>query len=293
MAKLKSDPIKQSDLIDYLKDHSDFSFELEILNALVELGFQCEHGGTYEDPATQKPRQYDIRATRQMEDRFLRFAVECKNLRPNFPLLISCVPRQHEEAFHEVSISGQPQTEIRTSDGRKANLTVTTDLAFYSQGHRLRGTDSLYAVDAPVGKSCDQVGRSQSDGNIISGDSDIYDKWAQALSSAHDLISLVFSDGKHIDKYAYSLVFPLVVVPNNRLWCVRYDADGNRISEPELLDRCSFFVNRKYSYRSFQTPPGGRTFVVSHLEFVTLNGLRDFANLLCNQNAVKLYSIKG
>ena len=45
MAKLKSDPIRQSDLIEYLNGHSDFSFEIKTLNALVELGFSCLRRG--------------------------------------------------------------------------------------------------------------------------------------------------------------------------------------------------------------------------------------------------------
>ena len=68
MAKLKSDSMTRADLIEYLNGHSDFSFEIETLNALVELGFTCDHAGTYEDPATQKPREYDIRATLRRAD---------------------------------------------------------------------------------------------------------------------------------------------------------------------------------------------------------------------------------
>jgi hypothetical protein len=108
MVKLKPDPITVSDLIEYLENHSDFSFEIETLRALIKLGFTCEHGGTYKDPATQIPREYDIRATHQVKERLLHLAVECKNLRPDFPLLISCLPRRPEEAFHELSISVKP-----------------------------------------------------------------------------------------------------------------------------------------------------------------------------------------
>lgn len=289
MAKLKPDSIKPSDLIEYLDNHSDFSFEIETLKELIKLGFSCEHGGTYEDPATQKPREYDIRATRRIKGRVLRLAVECKNLRPNFPLLISCLPRRSEEAFHELSISVKPPTEVSTRFGTTQRLTLKTAAMISSaQTYRLRNSDSLYPVGEPVGKSCDQVGRSATtNAEIISGDSGIYDKWSQALSSAHDLVSLIFSDGKRIGKPAASLVFPLVVVPNSRLWCVKYDVSGNRISDPELVDRCSFFVSRKYLYQSLS---GEKTFFVSHLEFVTLNGLLEFADYLCSEDAKKFYS---
>jgi hypothetical protein len=158
----------------------------------------------------------------------------------------------------------------------------------YAQSYRLRNSDSLYPVGESVGKSCDQVGRSAApNAEIISGDAGIYDKWSQALSSAHDLVSLIFSDGKRIGKQVASLVFPLVVVPNDRLWCVKYDVSGNRISEPVLVNRCSFFVNRKYSY---QSASGEKRFVISHLEFVTLNGLLEFADYLCSEDAKRFYS---
>ena len=124
-------------------------------------------------------------------------------------------------------------------------------------------------------------------GEITSSDSSIYDKWSQALSSAHDLISLIFSDGKRIGQQMASLVFPLVVVPNNRLWRVKYDVDGNRISDPESVNRCSFFVNRKYLY---QSSSGEKSFVISHLEFVTSDGLLEFANDLCSKDTKKIFS---
>lgn len=285
MAKLKSDPILPSDIIEYLNNHSDFSFEIETLKALINLGFSCEHGGTYEDPATKIPREYDIRATRQIKGKFLRLAVECKNLRPNFPLLISCLPRRPEEAFHELSVSCSPQTDLLSS--QPYLLHKTRAVISYAKTCRLSNTDSLYPVGESVGKSSDQIGRLEAKGEIHSGDSGIYNKWSQALSSAHDLVSLIFSDGKLIGRQAASLVLPLVVVPNDRLWCVKYDADGNLISDPELVDRCSFFVNREYSY---QLSSGKKRFVISHLEFVTSNGLLYLANFLCSEEAKKFYS---
>ena len=289
MVKLKSDPILSSDLIEYLDSHSDFSFEIETLKELIQRGFTCEHGGTYTDPTTQKPREYDIRATRQIKGRILRLAVECKNLRPNFPLLISCLPRRPEEAFHELVVSVDSRTAILDNLYKTKRLRPQTAAMISSHhSYQLRNSESLYTVDEFVGKSCDQVGRLEGkNAEINSGDSGIYDKWSQALSSAHDLVSLIFSDGSRIGKQAESLVFPLVVVPNDRLWRVKYDASGIRISNPELVNRCPFFVNRKYLY---QSPSGEKRFVASHLEFVTLNGLLEFSDYLCSEDARKFYS---
>lgn len=278
MAKLKSNLITQPDLIEYLDGHSDFSFEIKTLNSLIGLGYTCEHAGTYDDPATQIPRQYDIRATRQMGDRFLRLAVECKNIRPHYPLLISCLPRRSEEAFHELSYSVNP----RTNPFEISSEATALGMIPRSKNVRLTGADSFYPVGDPVGKACDQVGRSH-EGEIVSSDSDVYAKWSQALSSADYLTYLACSDGEdRTGSNALSLVFPLVVIPDGRLWQTVYDANGNRLSEPHTVDRCSYFVNRKYFHRS---PAGGDELVISHLEFVTPNGLLKFVADLCGDDA--------
>src|SRR6478672_8217493 len=84
MAKLKQDEITIADLVEFIEDQSDFGFEIQVLNALVNEQFECEHGGTYEDRATGKSRQFDIRAKNLFgRARFrnrVRLAVECKNL---------------------------------------------------------------------------------------------------------------------------------------------------------------------------------------------------------------------
>jgi hypothetical protein len=280
MAKLKPGDINKADLIAYLQDNSDFSFEVQTLNALVGLGFTCEHGGTYKDPATKIPREYDIRATRQMEQRFLHLAVECKNLRSNFPLLISCLPRRQEEAFHNISISDN--RELMPGDTPYLLSKIS-----YSKSLRRENINSLYPAGQPVGKSCDQVGRLQNGSDITSSDSDIYPKWAQALSSAHDLIYSTLDKGTQIAKQAKSLVIPLVVVPNNRLWRVQFDVNGQRISDPEPVEQCSYFVNHEYTY---QLTSHTQKFVISHLHFTTSDGLSQFANYLCSDDAKKIYN---
>jgi hypothetical protein len=275
MAKLKSDPVSQKDLIEFLNDQSDFSFEIQILNMLIGEGFTCEHNGTYDDPATEKPREFDIRATRVFNERlFLRLAVECKNLRPNFPLLISCLPRRDEEAFHEVVCSVNPRTNpIEVPDGLYSIAMLQT-----SKSIRVTYPLTPYKAGAPVGKSCDQVGRVSS-GDITSGDSGIYEKWAQALSSASDLTALACSDGNdRTGDMALALVIPVVVVPNDRLWRTQYDALGNRTADPEQTDRCPYFVGRQYYHSSGL---GSDRTTLSHLEFVTSDGLLQLVRGIC------------
>ena len=264
MAKLDSKPITKPDLIEYLDRHSDFSFEIKTLNTLIGLGCACEHGGSYDDPVTQKPRQFDIRATLQFENRFLRLAVECKNIRSNNPLLVSCLPRRDEEAFNVLSYSDRPRNLAPVDRWNCVTL---------------RGAECLYPTGDPVGKACEQVGRVEQSNEIKSRGSDVYDKWSQALSSAEKLTRLACTDGgNRTSGFALSLVMPFVVVPDGRLWRTVYDAEGNRIEDPKPIERCSYLVNRTYYTRS---GAGRDAFVISHLEFVTSTGLVNCLDGLC------------
>jgi hypothetical protein len=164
MAKLKSDPIGQADLLAYLASQSDFSFELQVLKALRDTGLACEHGGTYDDPTTNKPRQFDIRATKNIGRRFLRLAVECKNLRTNYPLLAFCVPRRTEEAYHEIirSVTSSMASRLAGRQMPGAIIPVSWNIP-------MQGAKSIYKPGDPVGKACAQVGRTEKDDEIQSG----------------------------------------------------------------------------------------------------------------------------
>lgn len=162
MAKLKPDPIGEDDLIEYLDTQSDFAFELRVLNTLIEHGFSCEHSGTYDDPVTKIPREFNIRANKKDDINRILLAVECKNLRANYPLLISCVPRSDKEAFHEIACS----RSIRSAG------TVPMMLPQNGNAIRLTCQDSIYQPQELVGKSSSQVGRAN-DNSISTGDSDV------------------------------------------------------------------------------------------------------------------------
>jgi hypothetical protein len=269
MVNLKTDPIGLTDLQDYLEDYSDFSFEIKVLKLLVDAGFVCEHGGSYEDPVTKKTREFDIRAVKCFDKRFLRFAVECKNLRENFPLLVSCVPRTSDEAFHEICFSVNPDICPLEEISQFASRAMRRR----SKNIRSAGDNTIYMKHKPVGKSCAQVGRKMHNDEIEATDSQVYEKWSQALSSADDLIYLACTDGEdRTGDLAISLVFPLLVIPNERLWVTLYDFDGNRIKEPHKVNHCSYFVNRSYYHGNLS----GDELTISHLEFVTIDGLIEF-----------------
>jgi hypothetical protein len=83
------------------------------------------HGGTYHDRVQGVSRQFDIRATASdhiepsRTDVTYRLTVECKNIGENYPLLVQCVPRPTEDAFHDFAavMEGATKTYRAPSDG--------------------------------------------------------------------------------------------------------------------------------------------------------------------------------
>lgn len=266
MAKLKTDLISPADLLQFVESQSDFAFELRTLEWLNANGFICEHGGSYNDPATGKPRQFDIRAVRFNGEGVLHLAVECKNVSAHSPLLISCVPRIEREAYHDVAFGFRPIVLAERQPDLLGTLHSSEARAGVVRASR---GNSIYRVNEPVGKSCDQVGRTTGN-DLVGSDAEVYEKWSQALSSSRDLIKTALSDGLRAETgYSMSLVVPCVVVPDDRLWTVVYETSGKRKSDPVPVERCSFYVDQHhdpYSEHKFK-------FSVSHLEFVTLSGL--------------------
>jgi len=267
VAKLKNDPIDSTDLIEFLDTSSDFAFELACVQRLSELGFLCQHGGSYVDPVTKKARQFDIRAEKCDERNLLcvRCAVECKSLTRAFPLLVMCVPRAPEESFHELVFSVDskkvpPKSDLDVPAFRKVCQTIRVD-------HRL----SEYRARSPVGKSLAQVGRAN-DGTVTANDAEVFEKWSQALASASDLVDVAAWEGEINHGTFISLVVPILVVPNGTLWRVDYCEDGARDGDPTQVDRCSFFIGRYYEAGDRMR---GASLTISHLEFVTLSGLDD------------------
>lgn len=265
MARLLDTPITQSDISDYISAHSDFSFELHVLRLLRSSTISCEHGGHYTDPVTKKSREFDIRARTSIDNVTARFAVECKNIRANFPVVVSRLPRSKEDSFNEVC-----QLEDAKIDNGPFGLS-SKPLGLHSRAQRIKNRKTtIYPIGEPVGKSLAQVGRA-TDNSITSGDSEIYEKWGQALASLTDLVEEMSSDGRGEPRPHFSFCIPAIVVPDNRLWAVDYDYDGNLVGNAQSVDHCSFFIGKDYSV-GFSEP----SYVVSHLELFTLTGFQNF-----------------
>lgn len=256
MAKLREEPIKKEDIKEYLDSYSDFSFEVSILQKLCSQGFKCDHSGTYVDPISSKVREFDIRARKQLFidsnlEVNISFSIECKNLRPNFPLLIHCMPRQKSESWLDL---------IRANKGTL--LSVTSDR-----------NECPYIMDGWVGKSCDQIGRRYgNDNEIIGNDADVFGKISQAISSSCDLLKEACHYAERRTQ-TISLVVPILVVPDNMLWRVLYSHTGEISSEPCRIENVEYYINKEWilediSYGCFPCR-------VSHIDIVQSSNLEE------------------
>jgi hypothetical protein len=203
MAQLDQTPITAIDINKYLESRDDFAFELRAFNACKARGFAASHGGTYRDPVTEKSRQYDIRAHIQRANRRVQLAVECKSLRLFFPLVVSCTPRAANEAYHEAVFS-VPLA------GNKSLLPKN------AKDIRLEGPDSFYKVGHPVGKATAQVGKSPN-GECVADDAEVFEKWAQAISSGQDLIAHSHDYMEQTDPCFITVTMPMLVIPDGTL----------------------------------------------------------------------------
>ena len=265
MAKLSHAPITQADLIDFLDTESDFAFELRTLECLSDLGFRCSHGGSYDDPVTHKPRQFDIRASKGADDLIFSFALECKNLSGSYPLLVLCVPRTREESFLEILASFPPRGSEKYNNPLAPNSEVL----------RIQTPTFTYKEGDPVGKKMARVGRTaDKEKALTSSDADIFEKWSQALASADDLGDEATEFGTKANSVVCTVILPVLVVPDNTLWSVIYRSDGSRLENPVPTNRCSVYVGQGYSVgeklRSVY-------FMISHLEIVTQAGLKELS----------------
>ena len=63
---------------------------------------QLQHGGGYRDPQTNKMREFDFRWIFPRYETVLSFAVECKNVSDDSPVIVSGSKRAQGEATHDL-----------------------------------------------------------------------------------------------------------------------------------------------------------------------------------------------
>ena len=134
----------------------------------------------------------------------------------------------------------------------------------------------FYPKDEFVGKSL--LRRNLEKGTVSrSGESEIYDRWSQALSSGVELAKSATKLAKHLSvENVFSAVLPMLVLPNDTLWRRTYDNAGALTCEPNRIDSCAFFVGREIEVAGPRGKPWFQTFTFSHVHFLTLDGLRSF-----------------
>ena len=268
MAKLKNVPINKDDILEYLELSSDFAFEVSVLRKLVSLGFVCEHAGTYEDPITRKTREFDIRARKRLIDDpdfqlNISLSVECKNLRENFPLVVHCMPREENECFVDLVWASEPENHFPK----------------YENAMRV----PLYEVDSPyeklmaVGKSCDQVGRRDTQAaEVIGNDGDVFEKISQAINAGYDLIEEAhYAAEKNID--VVTIVVPVLVIPNERVWSVWYKRTGEIEREPTKESNIEYYLGKSWLVGD-PSQEYERRYFLSHLEITQIQSLADMVS---------------
>ncbi|MDO8031924.1 hypothetical protein O3297_00720 [Janthinobacterium sp. SUN128] len=247
--KRPNEPITKADLEKFIATQHDFALELYVYNLTRKLGFETAHAGSYTDQITGKTRQFDVRANRSCGREFhVHFAIECKSLQPSFPLLISQIPRLPAESY----ISILHSSYISFGPPRVASS---------PRIERLDGFKSLYPPNDYVGKASTQVGINGK--AFISNDSEIFEKWGQAISSASDLIANAIWL-----EHRKSIIIPVLVVPDDTLWAANYAEDGSPDGGPTQVNEVKFFIGdvKKFDNPVFSYP-------ISHLHIVTKLGL--------------------
>jgi hypothetical protein len=260
MAKQKrdSEPINAADIKSYLDDADDFQFEIDVLRACHGGGLITFHGGSYEDPATKKNRQFDIRSQVTRGVCTLKLAIECKNLHADFPLLVSRMPRRDDESYHEVLLSSAAKYRKFLIDRGRAS----------ADHRRVKG---LFRPKDLVGKATVQVGRKRT-GEFIANDAEVFEKWSQAIGSAHDLIAASRVDHQLVaSASAASVVFPILVVGDGALWAIDYSAEGSRLGGPHLVNECSIYLGKAVA-------TAGVDYNISHLQIFTKTAFDGYLN---------------
>jgi hypothetical protein len=277
MATIK---ITKESIKDALASTDDFKFEMLVGEALksvrphphsahpVEFSAP-DHSGTYTDHLTGKTRQFDyrcqiIRATSRWREKVL-LAVECKNLNPEVPLLISGTMRTAKESYHMLI-----ESYAHTTD-RKNSLEIR------SQPSR------VYKNGGFVGKKTSRFKVKGEKIEFLSNDTEkeTYDKWSQAISSLFDPALEAVIRNPTADSRAFAM--PIVVVPDKTLWEVCYNDDGTFQDDPLQVESCEYWVEKEMKI--------ALPFVLTHIHFFTLGGFSRFLNHLANPDSLKWHEI--
>jgi hypothetical protein len=281
-------PISTEDLLNYLDTESSFGFEMRVRELFATRGLRYEHGGTYDDPHTGLPRQFDLQVDLNSRLGVIQIrvllAIECKSLSEFAPMLVYRANRTvNESELHLVAhtcgdrksitevLSRHSPTHLFFNDGTTFPKLCTLSL---------EGSGTFYPPGEFVGKSIDVVSRD-GNGKFRSGDTEVYGRWTQALQSATSLLQKLSFEDEREQKVRLTWIVPILVVPDRRLYVVDFEDDGTRGSAPVTVDRTAFFVDFKPP--SFES--SGIPFRFRHLEIMTYSGIKLFTEQITGAEA--------
>lgn len=259
-----TDSITREHLEEFIATQDDFALELYAYSLARDLGFSAMHAGSYTDPVTGKARQFDVQANIDCGDDFhVYLAIECKALRPSYPLLVSQIPRINAESYQDTVYSqGAMRGGMRHIAGAK----------------RLDRAESIYPPNKYVGKALSQVGFN-GEGKLVAKDSEVFDKWGQAIASCSVLVnSASLLNNNMQTKAKKSAILPILVVPDGTLWVANYAERGALQEGPIQINEAEYFIGQVHSIKENYNA----SFTVSHLHIVTKSGLDAFLRRLIN-----------
>jgi hypothetical protein len=97
-------------------------------------------------------------------------------------------------------------------------------------------------------------------------ESEVYQRWTQALASGDALCkAAAVQEGR--DAVASTVILPVVVVPNDTLWTVTYDEEGEIDGESMATEATTLFLNHEVV-----VVPNNHWMNFGHVHFFTLSG---------------------
>jgi hypothetical protein len=259
-------PITGEVLRRYLDTQDDFAMELEAYRHALGFGFKASLARLYDDAKTNKRRQFDVRASHENGHRRIDLTIECKSLDPAYPLLVQRIPRPGNESFHQIMLSKGADT----SYGTPSQAQHWMGAALF----KMSGTH-LYDSQQQVGKSMKRI--KVVENGFSATDSDVYEKYTQALTSMNELIQdAAVGLRPQIAPPGLARAFlPIVVISDGALWVADYDG-GRLIGDPRQADETEFYLGWDYELPNPYAPGAPATFTISHLHIMTRSRLPQF-----------------
>ena len=169
--------------------------------------------------------------------------MECKDIRRNFPLLVTAVPRRRVESLHQAIVI-HPQrgnaTEIRQID-----------------------IPSCYESRQMVGKVVTQVGITKTN-ELTGDDSDTFERISQAINSAEELVIEALLK---VSPPFIRVVVPVLVVPTGALFQIDFNAAGDIHKHAHSVEEATLFIDHAWSTN--KGIEGRLYYAMSHLHIVT------------------------